>query len=196
MDTHLERNDLNKQPIATISVLTVTGVVTALQYSYPSLLPLLQRTPSALVLCQWWRLFTPLFVHSDGLRQIAFNFPVILIVGTLVERIFGHLRWLIIYFTCGLVGEIAGYAWQPSGAGASVAGAGLLGSLALWLLHDSKLVRTKVGGGVILVAALILVYCRDIHGPPILVGALIAFAMLSLPLHRSTNSKTNGDPAH
>jgi rhomboid protease GluP len=87
MDAHLELNDRNRQPIATMSVLAVTGILTAMQYCYPSLLPLLQRTPSALVLHQWWRLFTPLFVHSDGLRQIAFNFSAILIVGTLVERI-------------------------------------------------------------------------------------------------------------
>jgi hypothetical protein len=64
---------------------------------------------------------------------------------------------------CGLIGEVAGYSWQPSGGRASVAGAGLLGIMALWLLHHNKLVRAKVGGGVILIAALILVYYRDIH---------------------------------
>lgn len=102
-----------------------------------------------------------------------------------MERIFGHLRWLVIYFMCGLIGEVAGYCWQPSGAGASVAGAGLLGSMALWLLHDNKLVRAKIGGGVILIAALIFVYYRDVHGPPILAGALIALAMLTFGFHRS-----------
>jgi rhomboid protease GluP len=184
----LVRNDLNRMPVATISVLAVTGILTALEFVDPSLLPLLQRTPSALALHQWWRLFTPLFVHSDGPRQIAFNFPAILIVGTLVERIFGPWQWLVIYFTCGLVGEVAGYAWQPSGAGASVAGAGLLGSLALWLLYDRKAIQAKIGGAIILIGALILVYHRDIHGPPILAGALIAFAMLCLRFHHSTES--------
>jgi membrane associated rhomboid family serine protease len=176
----VKRGDLTKQPVATVTVLTVTGIVTALQFVFPPLLPLLQRTPSALALHQWWRLFTSLFVHADGLRQIAFNFSAILIVGILVERIFGHLRWLLIYFTCGLVGQFFGYAWQPSGAGASVAGAGLLGSLAFWLLHNGKVVQLKIGGAIILLGALILVYYRDIHGPPILAGALIAFA-LTLP---------------
>jgi membrane associated rhomboid family serine protease len=179
------RNDLNRLPVATITVLTVTGILTALEFVYPALLPSLQRTPSALALHQWWRLFTPLFVHSDGLRQIAFNFPAILIVGILAERIFGPWRWLLIYFTCGLVGEIAGYAWQPSGAGASIAGAGLLGSLALWLLLKGKVVQAKIGGAIILLGALILIYRRDIHGPPIVAGALIAFAMLRLQFNHS-----------
>lgn len=173
----MKPNDFDKRPIATVSVLTVTGIVTILQYVFPPLLPLLERTPSALAQHQWWRLVTPLFAHSEGLRQIAFNFPAILIVGIFVERRFGHLRWTLIYFTCGLVGEVAAYAWQPWGAGASVAGAGLLGSLALWLLNDGKVIQAQVGGGVILIGAVVLVYFRDIHGPPILAGALIAFAM-------------------
>jgi membrane associated rhomboid family serine protease len=173
----VEPNDFKKRPVATVSVLSVTGILTVLQYVFPPLLPLLERTPSALVRHEWWRLFTPLFAHSDGLRQVAFNFPAILIVGILAERIFGHVRWIVIYFTCGLVGEVAAYAWHPTGAGASVAGAGLLGSLAFWLLHDGKVVQAQIGGGIILVGSLILVYFHDIHGPPILAGALIAFVM-------------------
>jgi rhomboid protease GluP len=170
-------NYLNERPVATVSVLAVTGVITALQYVCPRLLPLLERSPSALTQHEWWRLVTPIFVHSEGVRQIAFNFPAIFIVGTLVERAFGHVRWILIYFSCGLVGEVAGYAWQPSGAGASVAGAGLLGSLALWLLQNGNAVQARFGGGIILIGALILVYFRDIHGPPILSGAFIALLM-------------------
>ena len=56
------------------------------------------------------------------------------IVGCIVERIYGPWRWLLFYLAAGLTGEIAGYAWQPQGAGASVAGAGLLGALLTWLV--------------------------------------------------------------
>ena len=135
------RINLAKPSFATISVLVVTAIVTGLQFVFPQLLQNLQRTPSALPEHQWWRLITPLFVHSDGWRQIAFNFPAILIVGVMVERIFGSRRWLVLYFACGLLGEIAGYVWQPFGAGASVAGAGLLGGLAAWLLLKPNIYR-------------------------------------------------------
>jgi rhomboid protease GluP len=164
-------------PVATISVLMITGVITSLQFVVPRLLPLLERTPTALAQHEWWRLVTPLFVHSDGWRQIAFNFPAILVVGILAERAWGSRRWLTIYFVCGLIGEIAGYAWKPFGAGASVAGAGLLGSLAAWLLDRRRAVQARIGGAVILLGATLLVFFRDLHGPPILAGALLGFAM-------------------
>jgi rhomboid protease GluP len=83
----------------------------------------LERTPYALARHEWWRLITPLFVHSGGWRQMVFNFPAIFVLGSIVERIFTRREWLVLYFTAGVVGEIVGYAWQPHGAGASVAGA-------------------------------------------------------------------------
>lgn len=166
-------------PIATVTVLLVTAVVTGLQFVFPALLPALERTPTALARHDWWRLITPLFVHSDGWRQIAFNFSAILVVGVLAERLWGSVRWLAVYFICGEIGEIAGYAWQPSGAGASIAGAGLLGSLAAWLLLGPKAVQARIGGALILAGAVALTCFRDIHGPPLLAGALFGFAMLS-----------------
>jgi membrane associated rhomboid family serine protease len=67
----------------------VTGLFTALALLYPNLLSLLEREPQALARHEWWRLFTPLLVHSDGWRQICFNFPAIAVVGILAERTFG-----------------------------------------------------------------------------------------------------------
>lgn len=119
-------------PVATMIVLVATGVLTSLQFTYPEIVSLLERTPVGISQNQWWRLITPLFVHPEGWRQIAFNFPSILVVGVLVERIFGSWRWLMLYFVSGFIGELAGYAWKPVGAGASVAGAGLLGALGIW----------------------------------------------------------------
>ncbi len=165
-------------PLSTLSILSLTGLFTSLQFVFPHLLSALERTPAALTKHEWWRLITPLFVHSDGWRQIAFDFPAILILGVLVEAMFGAGRLLALYLICGFVGEVAGFAWQPSGAGASVAGAGLLGALAFRLLGTS--VQGKVGGVLLLIGAAILSFERDIHGPPLLAGALLACAMSRL----------------
>ncbi len=162
-----------KLPVATISVLLATGIMTGLQFAFPQILSALERTPTALANDQWWRLITPLLVHSDGWRQIAFNFPAILVLGTLIERIFGSRQFLILYLVCGLIGEIAGYAWRSYGAGASVAGAGVLGALTFWLLLRG--VPGKVGGAFLLISAGILTFLRDIHGPPWLAGICIAW---------------------
>lgn len=167
-----------KPYVATISVLAVTGVLTALQFALPELLSLLGRTPMAIRQHQWWRLITPLFVHDGGWRQVALNFPAISVVGLLVERLFGSLRWLVVYFVSGLVGELAGYAWQPVGAGASVAGAGLLGALAVWLIRENRSPRAVTGGAIIIVGGAVLAAMRDLHGPPVLAGACMGWAML------------------
>jgi len=167
-------NASNKFPIATVVVLCITGTLTGLQFVFPQMLTLLQRVPNELTDHEYWRLFTSLFVHNGGWKQVTFNFTAIAIVGTIVERIFGTGRWLILYFVGGFIGQIAGLFWKPMGAGASVGGAGLLGALAIWMvLHP--LWRTRIGGAVIICGACTLTYFHDLHGPPLLAGATIAF---------------------
>ena len=165
-------------PVATLSILLVTGVLTGLQFAFPQILPALMRTPAAVTRHEWWRFVTPLFVHSDGWKQIAFNFLAVLVIGPMVERILGSGRMVLIYLVSGLVGEVAGLAWKPYGAGASVAGAGLLGALALWLAAKNRTTPAVFGAIVILGGAVVLTILKDLHGPPILAGAALAGLML------------------
>lgn len=180
-----------RPPYATLAVFIVTAICTALEFTRHSPVPALERTPTALASYQWWRLVTPLFVNPEGWRQIAVNFTGLAILGTLVERRFGAARWLVLYFASGLVGQIAGYAWKPLGAGASVAVAGLLGALAA-ILAFSAAPQARVGTAVILAGAVVLAYFRDMHGPPILVGFALAALMLRIaapPHHRRSMTK-------
>src|SRR6188508_2713496 len=94
-------------PLMTSAVLLITGVTTALQFAYPPVLGALCRDRDGLWAGEWWRLFTPLLVHDEGWRQIAFNFLAIGVVGVIVERLYGHLPWLLLYLGAGLAGEIA-----------------------------------------------------------------------------------------
>ena len=178
----------HKIPVVTICVLAATGVVTSLQLFSPAVLPALERVPGSVSAGQWWRLITPLFVHADGWRQIAFNFSAIAVVGTFVERIFGRLNWLVLYFVSGIVGELTGMRWQPTGAGASVAGCGLLGALAIWLMARNRTPGGRFGGAFILLGAAVLVFLRDIHGPPIFSGAVLAGVMLTNRSRESSQS--------
>jgi rhomboid protease GluP len=155
-------------------VLAITAFASAAQFVEPALLPALERTPSALHQRQYWRLLTPLFVHSDGWSQIAFNFPAIAVTGYFAERVFGARLWLILYFVSGFAAEFVGYVWQPTGAGASVAGAGLLGALTLFVLLRVPPPQAKFGALLVLLGAIALTGIHNIHGPPILVGGCIA----------------------
>ena len=134
-----------KLPVATVSILLVTGILTGLQFAFPQILPALMRSPAAVSKHEWWRFVTPLFVHADGWKQIAFVLPAVLVVGTLAERIHGSRQVLLLYFVSGFAGEIVGLAWKPYGAGASVAGAGLLGALAVWMLARNKTPQAVFG---------------------------------------------------
>jgi membrane associated rhomboid family serine protease len=167
-----------KLPVATVSILLVTGILTGLQFAFPQILPALMRSPAAVSKHEWWRFVTPLFVHADGRKQIAFVLPAVLVVGTLAERIQGSRQVLLLYFVSGFAGEIVGLAWKPYGAGASVAGAGLLGAPAVWMLAKNKTPQAIFGSIVIFGGAAVLTAMKDIHGPPIFVGAALAALML------------------
>ena len=170
---------VQKTPKAMLTVLFVTGIVTGLQFCFPVLIVALERTPSMLASGQWWRLITPILINPEGWSQIVFNLPGIAIVGFLVERIFGSARWLILYLTGAVVGELAGRVWKPVGAGSSVAICGLLGGRAVSLLWRRLPTRARFGGAMILLGALMLTGMRNLHGPPLIAGTLAAAVMLS-----------------
>lgn len=167
-------------PAATLSLIAITGVVTGLQFIFPEVLSTLRRSPDAFSTGQWWRLVTPMFVQADGWPQVIFNFIGLAVVGPAVEWRFGSRRWLVLYFVPGLIGEITGYAWDPTGAGSSLPLAGLTGSLFVWLLlpHKSLPTITRVLGAVGLLGGITLAAVKDIHGPPLIAGACLAVLML------------------
>jgi rhomboid protease GluP len=85
---------------------------------------------------QWWRLLTSMFLHF-GLLHIAFNMFALYVNGMAVERIFGGVRYLVIYLVAGICGSLASLLWHPlvNGAGASGAIFGVLGALIAFLVR-------------------------------------------------------------
>jgi rhomboid protease GluP len=161
-----------RRPVATLAVLAVTAVLSVLQFPFPGVRLALWRDPHALAAGQWWRLVTALFVQDDPWWQIVVVLALLAVVGVVVEELFGPGRWLLLYLGCGVVGQAFGFRWQPYDAGASVAGAGLLGALCAWLLSPGgpPLARVRVWGVAWPLAGLALTVAGDIHGPPLLLG--------------------------
>lgn len=89
---------------------------------------------------EYWRLFTSMFLHI-GVMHLAFNGYALLAIGTELERLFGHGRFLAIYLLSGLMGSLASYAFSYSlAAGASGAIFGLIGALAAFFaIHRERL---------------------------------------------------------
>ena len=169
-------------PIATASVLAVTVALTVLQFPFPQVRQDLWRAPGSLAAGQWWRLVTPLLVQYDAVWQIVAVLACIAAVGVVAERIFGHARWLLLYLVCGVVGQAFGFRWEPPDAGASVAGAGLLGAVCAWLLSPDgpPQPQVRVWGVLWPLAGVALTVKGDQHGPPLLVGFALGALLLWL----------------
>ncbi|WP_158545067.1 rhomboid family intramembrane serine protease [Dyella monticola] len=94
---------------------------------------------------QWWRLFTSLFVHF-GIIHIACNMLVLLASGSLIERLFGSSRFLLLYLFAGLCGSMASLLWNPAvnSAGASGAIFGIYGGLIAFVMNSRNGVPVAV----------------------------------------------------
>jgi membrane associated rhomboid family serine protease len=143
-----QRFGFQRPPVVTTAVFMVTATTSVLGLLIPGMLEALQRTPQGLH-GDWWRTFTALFVQDGGVVGTLSNLVFLLVMGVLAEQVLGAWRWLVCYFGAGLVGELAGYAWQPRGAGNSVAICGLAGAL---------IVALVVGAGVPRLAPVVLAY--------------------------------------
>jgi hypothetical protein len=126
--------------VATVVVFTVTAVTSVLGLAVPGVLAALERTPQGLH-GDWWRSFTALFAQDGGALGTVSNLAFLALLGVLAERLVGPRWWLAAYFGAGLAGELAGYAWQPTGAGNSVAVCGLAGLLVVALAAGTRLPR-------------------------------------------------------
>src|SRR5262249_18208339 len=89
-------------------------------------------------------LFTNVFVHF-GLIHLSLNMWNLLVIGPLVERLYGNVAFAVIYLASGIGGSIASFATSPHrvGVGASGAICGVLGGLVAFLVvHRQRIPRT------------------------------------------------------
>ena len=64
-----------------------------------------QTTPLVLEQGEWFRLFTAMFLHF-GFEHLFGNMVALFAIGTYVEEYFGKLKFVIIYITSGLAGNL------------------------------------------------------------------------------------------
>lgn len=89
---------------------------------------------------QWWRLGTALFLHF-GIVHLVMNMLALWDSGRLVERVYGHKRFLLLYLTSGLSGNLLSLIVQGGHAvsgGASGAIFGVYGGLLVFLWRHRK----------------------------------------------------------
>lgn len=94
---------------------------------------------------EWWRMVSSMFVHA-GIVHLGFNMYALLIAGRLVERLYGHLGYALLYLVAGVAGSAASALTPPEvpSVGASGAVFGVFGALLAFLIRRRALLPPGV----------------------------------------------------
>ena len=132
-------------PIVTYVLIAITVVVYLLQMATQASLgqdipaALGMKINQAIIEGQFWRLLTPMFLHGSILH-IGFNMYALVIIGSGLERRFGHWRFLLLYVLGAFAGNVFSFLLSPSASlGASTAIFGLLGAEMVFFYQNRKL---------------------------------------------------------
>lgn len=144
---------------------------------------------------EWWRFFTPIFIHI-GILHLIMNSVGLYFLGSAVERIYGSSRFLGIYLFAGMIGSIASFSFSPNiSAGASGAIYGCFGALLyIWLVYPKLFFRT-VGTNVISILILNIVMSFTVPSIDIfghlggLLGGFLATGIVHFPQKRKYGSQ-------
>jgi len=109
---------------------------------------------------EWWRLLTATFLHG-GLMHLAMNMVGLISVGVLVERIYGHRQYALIYFGSGLIGSGLSLHFSAQTAvsvGASGAVFGIVGALLTGILQHRDRIPSSFSKNMIINLSLFIGY--------------------------------------
>lgn len=136
---------------------------------------------------EWWRFLTPMLLHIGFLHLIT-NTLSLYYLGSIVERIFGRMRFLVIYLLSGVSGSVASFLFSPSlSAGASGAIFGCFGALLYFGYTQPKLFLRTMGLNVFVLIGINLAFGFTVPGIDNaghiggLVGGFLATAIVHFP---------------
>jgi membrane associated rhomboid family serine protease len=88
---------------------------------------------------QYWRFVTPIFLHANALH-VGLNMFNLVVLGVFLERLLGHMRFLLIYLLTGIISVIASFYFAPQeiSVGASGAIFGLVGVYSIFVLTHRR----------------------------------------------------------
>lgn len=136
---------------------------------------------------EWWRLIASMFLHV-GMVHIAMNMIALYYLGSIVERIYGAKRFLLIYFLAGIGGGLASFLLPENiSAGASGAIFGLFGALLFFGVVYKKIFFRTMGKGILLIIGINIIFGFSIPNVDMaahlggLVTGFIASAIVFVP---------------
>ncbi|KAJ3692351.1 hypothetical protein LUZ60_012701 [Juncus effusus] len=108
-----------------------------------------------ILLGEWWRLLTPMFLHS-GLLHVAVGCWALLTIGPKVCKAYGPITFFLIYLLGGLFGNFTSFLHTPE---LTVCGTGpVFGIIGAWLVYqvqNKEAVRKQVSENIFRTAVII-----------------------------------------
>jgi len=179
-------NEINFRRLwISIAILSLTVVVTSLQFVFPEIITALDRNRHALLSGEVWRLITPLFIQPMGIWQCVFNGLFFISFVPIAEHLYGR-SLMLIYFGTGVIGQLVNFYWEttPGGlssgrGGSSTALYGVMGSLFMYIMINRK---TFPKGYILIpiagfLGATVLLFFEDGHAPALLVGGMLGLIL-------------------
>ena len=95
-----------------------------------------------ILLGQWWRLVTAIFLHAD-LLHIGLNLWCLFDLGPEVEALFSKAKFIVFYLAAGVAGFLLSLWWSPFGMSVGASGSilGMIGVLIGASFHHGHLGR-------------------------------------------------------
>lgn len=93
---------------------------------------------------EYYRFISSIFIHI-GITHLLFNSYALYIFGTQIERLMGHVKYLIFFLLAGIGGNIATYFFNfvSISAGASGSLFGVLGAFFYLILHHKNMITPE-----------------------------------------------------
>ncbi|TYQ15334.1 UNVERIFIED_CONTAM: rhomboid protease GluP [Acetivibrio alkalicellulosi] len=90
---------------------------------------------------EYWRFLTPIFFHT-GVPHLLVNCYSLYIIGTIVEKLYGHKKFAFIYIVAGVFGSIMSFMFSTNpSVGASGSIFGLIGALLYFGIESPELFK-------------------------------------------------------
>ncbi len=100
--------------------------------------------PFVLAFKEYYRFVTSIFIHI-GIMHLFFNSYALYIFGTQIERVMGHVRYLMFFLLTGIGGNIVTYFFNfdTISAGASGSLFGILGAFVYLIQHHKDIISSQ-----------------------------------------------------
>ena len=156
------------RPWVTYTILAITVLIFLGQYYLEStqgtdwLAAYGEKDNAAIIAGQYWRLITPIFLHASILH-IGFNMYFLFVIGPALERFYGRIRFLLLYFVSGIAGNVVSFYLSPyPSVGASTALFGIVAAQAVFIFRNREFFGKQARG--ILINTLMIVGVNLILG--------------------------------